>query len=161
MLVAQSCLTLRNPMDQSPPGSSGHRILWARILEWVAIPFSRGSYRPRNRIQVFCIFWCVLNCLSHQRSPLDPSGAKRKGWGVTWRIMASVSPLPSCPVNHCSYFIHRTLPTPGQLVSSKLPSSAILPLQTSASHKNSYRRDPHTARLSPSGSLHCATAHSP
>ena len=39
----QLCSTLCNPMDDSPPGSSVHRILLARILEWVAIPFSRGS----------------------------------------------------------------------------------------------------------------------
>ena len=41
--VAQSCLTLCDPMDCSPPGSSVHGILQARILEWVFIPFSRGS----------------------------------------------------------------------------------------------------------------------
>ena len=41
VLVTQSCPTLFNPMDCSPPGSSVHRILQARILEWVAIPFSR------------------------------------------------------------------------------------------------------------------------
>ena len=46
--VAQSCLTLCNPMDYSPRGSSVHGILQARILEWVAIPFSRGSSRPRD-----------------------------------------------------------------------------------------------------------------
>ena len=45
--VAQSCLTLCNPRDCSLPGSSVHRILQARILEWVAIPFSRGSSQPR------------------------------------------------------------------------------------------------------------------
>ena len=39
----QSCLTLCNPMDYSPPGSSVHGILQARILEWVAVPSSRGS----------------------------------------------------------------------------------------------------------------------
>ena len=52
VLVAQSCLTLYNPMDCSPPGSSVHGILQARILEWVAIPFSRGSSQPRDRTQV-------------------------------------------------------------------------------------------------------------
>ena len=39
----QSCLTLCNPMDGSPLGSSVHWILQARVLEWVAISFSRGS----------------------------------------------------------------------------------------------------------------------
>ena len=41
--VAQFCLTLCNPMDCSLPGSSVHGILQARILEWVAISYSRGS----------------------------------------------------------------------------------------------------------------------
>ena len=52
MLVTQSCLTLFDPMDYSPLGSSVHGILQARILEWVAIPFSRESDRPRDWTQV-------------------------------------------------------------------------------------------------------------
>ena len=44
--VAQSCLTLCDPMDYSLPGSSVHRIFQARVLEWVAISFSRGSFQP-------------------------------------------------------------------------------------------------------------------
>ena len=48
----QSCLTLCNPMDCSPPGSSVHGILQARILEWVAIPLSKGSSQPRDRTQI-------------------------------------------------------------------------------------------------------------
>ena len=43
MLVTQSCLTLCGPMNYSPTGSSVHGILQARILEWLASPFSRGS----------------------------------------------------------------------------------------------------------------------
>ena len=48
-LVAQSCPTLCNPMDCSPPGSSVHGISQARILEWVAIPFFRGYSWPRDQ----------------------------------------------------------------------------------------------------------------
>ena len=48
VLVAQSGPTLCDPVDYSPPGSSVHEILQARMLEWVAIPFSRGSSQPRN-----------------------------------------------------------------------------------------------------------------
>jgi len=44
VLVTQSCPTLCDPKDCSPPGSSVHGILQARILEWVAIPFSMGSF---------------------------------------------------------------------------------------------------------------------
>ena len=43
VLVTQSCLILCDPMDYSPPGSSVHGTLQARILEWVAMPSSRGS----------------------------------------------------------------------------------------------------------------------
>ena len=55
VLVAHSCLTLCNPMDWSLPGSSVHGILHARILEWVAMPSSRGSSQPRDRTQVSLI----------------------------------------------------------------------------------------------------------
>ena len=48
LLVAQSCPTLCEPMDCSPPGSSVHGIVQARILEWVAVSFSRGSSQPRD-----------------------------------------------------------------------------------------------------------------
>ena len=44
VLVAQSCLTLCNPMDYSPLGPSVYGILQATILEWVAISFSKGSF---------------------------------------------------------------------------------------------------------------------
>ena len=47
-LVAQLCLTLCNPMEWSPPGSSVHGILQARILEWITMPSSRGSSQPRD-----------------------------------------------------------------------------------------------------------------
>jgi len=48
VLVAQSCQTLRDPVDCSLQGSPLHGISQSRILEWVAIPFSRGSSRPRR-----------------------------------------------------------------------------------------------------------------
>ena len=50
--LAQLCHTLCDPTDRSPPGSSVHGILWARILEWVVIPFSRWSSQPRDQTQV-------------------------------------------------------------------------------------------------------------
>ena len=56
----QSCPTLCDPMNHSPPGSSVHGILQARTLVWVAIPFFRGSSRPRDRTQVPCIGKWIL-----------------------------------------------------------------------------------------------------
>ena len=55
----QSCLTLWDPMNCSPPGSSVHGILQAGILEWVAIPSSRGSSQPR--VEKLCLL-CFLHC---------------------------------------------------------------------------------------------------
>ena len=57
-------------MDSSPPGSAIHGIFQARILEWAAISFSRGSSRPRDRTRVFCIADRRFYHLSHQGSPL-------------------------------------------------------------------------------------------
>ena len=50
MQVASGMLTLCNPMGYSLPGSSVHGILQERILEWVAMPSSRGSSPPRNKL---------------------------------------------------------------------------------------------------------------
>ena len=52
VLVAQPCPTLWDPTNCSPWGFSVHGILQARILEWIAIPFSRGSSWPRDRTWV-------------------------------------------------------------------------------------------------------------
>ena len=51
----QSCPTLCDPMNCSPPGSSVHGILQARMLQWEAMPVSRGSSWPRDRTCVFCV----------------------------------------------------------------------------------------------------------
>ena len=53
--VSESCLTLCDPVDCAPPGSSVHGILQARILEWVAMPSSRGASRPGDPTQVSLI----------------------------------------------------------------------------------------------------------
>ena len=78
VLVAQSCPTLCDPMDCSPPGSSVHGILQARILEWTAISFSRGSSQPRDQTWVSCIagrfftIWVTRGALANSFS--DPKG---------------------------------------------------------------------------------------
>ena len=51
----QSCLTLYDPMDSSPTGSSVHGVVLARILEWVAISSSRGSSQTRDRTLISCV----------------------------------------------------------------------------------------------------------
>ena len=76
--VVQSCPTLCDPMDCSLPGSSAHGIFQARILEWVAISFSRGSSRPRDWTQVSCIvgrritIWATRKVTLIDRLSLSP-----------------------------------------------------------------------------------------
>ena len=67
-LVAKSCPTLCNPMDCSPPVSSVHGISQVRLLEWVAISFSRQSSQPRDQTHVSCI----LDGFSTTESPKKP-----------------------------------------------------------------------------------------
>ena len=62
---AQSCPTLCNPMDYSPPGSSVHGVFQARILKWVAISSTRGSFWPRNQT-------CIPGLLHWQADSLPP-----------------------------------------------------------------------------------------
>ena len=75
LFVAQSCPTLCSPMNYSPRGSSVHGISQARILEWVAISFSRGSSQPRDQ-----------TCISHTagssrfRVTTKNSDQERKGF---------------------------------------------------------------------------------
>ena len=66
-LIAQSCLTLCNPMDRILPGFSVHGILQARILEWVAIPFFRGSSQGSHPGLPHCRW--ILYHLSYQGTP--------------------------------------------------------------------------------------------
>ena len=66
--VAQTCPTLCDPMDCSLPGFSVQGIFQARVLEWVAISFSRGSSWPRDRPRVSHIVGRSFYPLSHQRS---------------------------------------------------------------------------------------------
>ena len=69
--VAQACLTLCNPMDCSPPGTSVHGILQARILEQVAISSFRGSSQPRDQTWVSCIAGrCFTFCATRESHSL-------------------------------------------------------------------------------------------
>ena len=76
MLVSQSCLTLCDPVDCSPPGFSVHGIPQARILEWVAISFSRGYFPPKDRTRVCCVSCTgrqIVFHYCHLGRPLGPS----------------------------------------------------------------------------------------
>ena len=77
VLVAQSWPTLCNPVDCSPSGSSVHGILQARILEWVAIPFSRQSPWLRAQTLVSCIVVRFFNVWTTREAPYVRQSARQ------------------------------------------------------------------------------------
>ena len=74
-LVAKSNLILCEPMECSPPGSSVHGVSQVRILEWVAMSFSRGSSRPRDRTRISSVSCTGRRVLYHQRHHGKPMGS--------------------------------------------------------------------------------------
>ena len=104
--VVQSCLTLFSPTDCSPPASSVHGTFQARILEWVAISFSRGSSQPRD--QTHPLHWQVDSLpLCHLGKPYDKE----------FSSVQFISVAQSCPTL-CD---HMNRSTPGLPVHHHLP----------------------------------------
>ena len=106
--VALSCPTLCDPMDCRQPGFSIHGILQARMLEWVAMPFSRGSSQSRDQTQVSCIGGLVLHQLSYKGSPASGRGYinffRQKGrvpWGRSLCMSAVVQSLNQSCLTLC------------------------------------------------------------
>ena len=87
----QSCPTLCDPMDYTV-----HGILQARILEWVAFPFSRGSSWPRNWTEVSCIAGRILYQLSYQGSPCHIPNHNTP-WAIPFLGGGASGKEPSCP----------------------------------------------------------------
>ena len=75
LVCVLSRFSLCNPVSCSPPGSSVHGILQARILEWVATPFSRESFRLRNQILISCVSCIGRWVLYHQHQLGYPLGS--------------------------------------------------------------------------------------
>ena len=100
--LLQSCPTLCNPMDCSPPGSSVHGILHARVLEWVALPSSKGSSWPRVWTWVSCIasrlftIWATRETLMSWSYPPSPQSA------FSWGCIRSISDT----LKHMGFFYH-------------------------------------------------------
>ena len=105
---AVSCPTLCEPRDCSLPGSSIHGIFQARVLEWVAISFSRGFSQLRYRTQVSHIAGKTLYCLSHQGSPMCfyVLFNFEKGILISWKNMAKKVPLNSIQTTVLQSLLH-------------------------------------------------------
>ena len=80
--LLQSCLTLCDPVDYSPPGSFVHGILQARTLDWAAISSSRGSSPPSDQTRVSCIScigkWTLYHCTAYTQAK---DNSTDKSWG--------------------------------------------------------------------------------
>ena len=114
--VTQSCLTLCIPMDCSPPGSSLHGIFQARVLEWIAISFSKGSSWTRDRTWVSCIAgWCFTSWATRE-SP-------KEQWKWKWsHVLLFATPWavayqapPSMEFSRQEYWSGLLFPSPGDL----------------------------------------------
>ena len=101
-------LTLCNPMDCSPPGSTDHRIIQARILEWVAMFFSRGFSWPRDQTLVSCVS-CIAGGFFTNEPPGKPTNQIRSD---QIRSVAQSCPTLCDPMNRS---------TPGLPVHHQLP----------------------------------------
>ena len=75
--------TLCDPVDHSPPGSSVHGIFQARMLEWVAMPSSRGSSPPRDETRVSCVSCIGRRFFTHRTQKL---GERVSNNGIAWRL---------------------------------------------------------------------------
>ena len=118
MSVAWLCPTLHDPMDRSPPGSPVHEIPQASILEWVAIPFSRGSSPPRDKARVSCKQ--ILYQLSYQRLSGNEPTCQCKSVGSS---LNQEDPLAEAMATHSSVLAWRIPWTegPGGLQSMASP----------------------------------------
>ena len=88
--VTQSCLTLSDPMDCSPPGSSVHGIFWATVLEWGAIAFSQCHYSIQ--VNPRCLTSYAFDVFKRARKETNA------GWRVS--LLYFLLPLPLQDINH-------------------------------------------------------------
>ena len=93
VLVTQSRLTLWEPMDCSPQDSSVHGILQARILEWMDMPYSRGSFHPRDRTPGLPHCGQILYRLSQKWKKEDTSKNRGKQGGTRGAILRCIGSI--------------------------------------------------------------------
>ena len=120
-LVIQSCPTLCDPMNCSLLGSSVCGILQARILEWVSVPFSRGSSQPRDRTQVSCIAGRFFTSWATREAQKKEKLLSRVQYFVTPWTEAYQAP-PSMEFSRLEYWSGLPFPSP-----EDLPDSGIEP----------------------------------
>ena len=123
-----SCVRLCNSMDCSPPGSSIHGILQARILEWVALPSSRGSSQPSDRTRISYVSCTGRRVLSH--------GAAREALGRGVIRSASLESWLISPWSHPALRSLWSFLSPVPLVSDRLWHEWVLPVRIKCRHED-------------------------
>ena len=145
-----SCAWLCNPMDFSPPGSSVHGILQARILEWVAMPSFKGSAQPGDQIHVFCVsciegifFTHWLSTVSHTGWPWNtihrvfPYLLSWEEWAIFEKVNLSLQGLqvlpplqvlPSLLLRKCSSYTALSVPSRADLPPTSVHTEKLLSL---------------------------------
>ena len=117
-MKVKSCSTLWDPMDCSPSGSSVHGIFQARVLECVAISFSRGSFQPRDRTPFSCTaggftIWATREALGELRrdSQKEPSRLFKQSVSHVLCLKVKVKVAQSCPTlcDLMDYTVHGIL----------------------------------------------------
>ena len=153
--VAQSCSTLCNPVDCSPPGSSVHGILQARILEWAAISFSRGSSQPRDRTQVSYIagrcfiLWATREAiLSHRGSLQIDIFFTLNFLSASDALLCTISPKVCLQMSFSHVYFHLVFKTLNNFWPQQLQHSPCFPLATpnffSTNHQKYFQTCNHT-----------------
>ena len=107
------CPILWDPVDCSSPGSSVHGILQARILEQIAIFFSRGSFWPRDQTHISCISCIHSQILFHWATRGSPSALDKIHW-IHWIVQTKLrvwkkpfKPLRSVYLTICKFYLKK------------------------------------------------------
>ena len=119
-ICAQSCPTLWDSMDCSLPGSSSHGISQSRILEWVAISFSRGSSLPRDQTHISCIGRWVLYRWATREAPKFLIGLDESLTPLTCSTMTKIHINCSCSFQQPLLPVDRTQSSAKHLASCPL-----------------------------------------
>ena len=137
VLVAQSCLTLWDPMDCSLSGSSIHGILQAKILEWVAIPFSKGSYQPRDFTQSPALQADSLLSESPGKSHVYPWSEVK--WVSSVWFFATPWTIQSMEFSRLEYWSRELFPSPGDWPRSPVLQVDSLPAEPPRKPRHMFR----------------------
>ena len=156
VLGSQSYPTLCNPMDCSPPGSSIHGLLQARILEWVVMPPSRGSSQPRDWTHISYVYlhWQAGSL------PRAPPGlvVKWKWKSLSCvRLFATPWTIQSTEFSRSEYWSGYSFPFPSP---EDLPNPGFEP-RSPTLQADSLPPEPHSLNIFPSCKLLCHSAAGP